>query len=44
MTKVLTQRTVETLKPPKKGRCSKADGIVPGSGSSCTPAARGASG
>ncbi len=30
MTKVLTQRTVETLKAPKKGRCSKADGIVPG--------------
>jgi integrase len=30
VTKVLTQRAVEAAKPPKKGRTTRADGIVPG--------------
>jgi hypothetical protein len=28
--KIIAQRTVESAKPPKEGRATKADGIVPG--------------
>ena len=30
MAKVISQRTVESAKPPKQGRTTKADGLVPG--------------
>ena len=30
MAKIISQRTVESAKPPKEGRATRADGIVPG--------------
>ena len=40
MSKIITQRTVDAPKPPKKGRTTRSDGIVPGMRALRTAAAR----